>query len=176
MPRRRRRRRPAPCSETGYENGQYTLVLYNHAVLRHETKQNYSFLTSRSIAKTSYTIRSLGVLLQTGRVFLMIFIVGVKFYMEVSNETSDKYMHKVIVKNPIVQMSHFTSLMHHFNTPRARMCSPDQCSTYHASKLPPFASSYYKLLEQKVPAGYNGHMHKMCLHWDHTYEHLYDYG
>ena len=52
-------------------------------------KRNYSFLTSRSIAKTSYTIRSSGVLLQTGRVFLMIFIVGVKSYMEVSNETSD---------------------------------------------------------------------------------------
>ena len=40
-------------------------------------KRNYSFLTSRSIAKTSYTIRSSGVLLQTGRVFVMIFIVGV---------------------------------------------------------------------------------------------------
>ena len=53
-------------------------------------KRNYSFLTSRSIAKTSYTIRSSGVLLQTGRVFLMTFIVGVKSYMEVSNETSDK--------------------------------------------------------------------------------------
>ena len=52
-------------------------------------KRNYSFLTSRSIAKTSYTIRSSGVLLQTGRVFVMIFIVGVKSYMEVSNETSD---------------------------------------------------------------------------------------
>ena len=53
-------------------------------------KRNYSFLTSRSIAKTSYTIQSSGVLLQTGRVFLMTFIVGVKSYMEVSNETSDK--------------------------------------------------------------------------------------
>ena len=52
-------------------------------------KRNYSFLTSRSIAQTSYTIRSSGVLLQTGRVFLMTFIVGVKSYMEVSNETSD---------------------------------------------------------------------------------------
>ena len=52
-------------------------------------KRNYSFLTSRSIAKTSYTIRSSGVLLQTGRVFLMTFIVGVISYMEVSNETSD---------------------------------------------------------------------------------------
>ena len=38
-------------------------------------KRNYSFLTSRSIAKTSYMIRSSGVL---GRVFLMTFIVGVK--------------------------------------------------------------------------------------------------
>ena len=53
-------------------------------------KRNYSFLTSRSIAKTSYTTRSSGVLLQTGRVILMTFIVGVKSYMEVSNETSDK--------------------------------------------------------------------------------------
>ena len=56
-------------------------------------KRNYSFLTSRSIAKTSYTIRSSGVLLQTGRVFLMTFIVGVKSYMEVSNETSDSRAH-----------------------------------------------------------------------------------
>ena len=52
-------------------------------------KRNYSFLTSRSIAKRSYTTRSSGVLLQTGRVFLMTFIVGVKSYMEVSNETPD---------------------------------------------------------------------------------------
>ena len=35
--------------------------------------------------------RSSEVLLQTGRVFLMKFIVGVKSYMEVSNETSDVY-------------------------------------------------------------------------------------
>ena len=56
-------------------------------------KRNYSFLTSRSIAKTSYTIRSSGVLLQTGRVFLMAFIVVVKSYMEVSNETSDRTKH-----------------------------------------------------------------------------------
>ena len=55
-------------------------------------KRNYSFLTSRSISKTSYTIRSSGVLLQTGRVFLMTFIVVVKSYMEVSNETSDKVL------------------------------------------------------------------------------------
>ena len=55
-------------------------------------KRNYSFLTSRSIAKTSYTIRSSGVLLQTGRVFLMTFIVVVKSYMEVSNETSDYFL------------------------------------------------------------------------------------
>ena len=57
-------------------------------------KQNYSFLTSRLIAKRSYTIRSSGVLLQTGCVFLMTFIVGVKSYMEVSNETSDKCSHR----------------------------------------------------------------------------------
>ena len=58
-------------------------------------KQNYSFLTSRSIAKTSYTIRSSGVLLQTGRVFLMTFIVRVKSYMEVSNETSDMFSYYI---------------------------------------------------------------------------------
>ena len=81
------RRRPAPCSETGYEDGQYTLVLNNHAVQRHETKTK--LLIFDFYAKTSYTIRSSGVLLQTGRVFLMTFIVGVKSYMEVSNETSD---------------------------------------------------------------------------------------
>ena len=61
-------------------------------------QRNYSFLTSRSIAKTSYTIRSSGVLLQTGRVFLMIFIVGVKSYMEVSNETSDKLCGQISLK------------------------------------------------------------------------------
>ena len=64
-------------------------------------KRNYSFLTSRSIAKTSYTIRSSGVLLQTGRVFLMTFIVGVKSYMEVSNETSDMYMGQCPAKSPL---------------------------------------------------------------------------
>ena len=52
-------------------------------------ERKYSFLTSRSIAKTRCTIRSSGVLLQTGRVFLMTFMVVVKSYMEVSNETSD---------------------------------------------------------------------------------------
>ena len=35
-------------------------VLDNHAVLRRETKRNYSVLTSRSIAATGYTIRLLG--------------------------------------------------------------------------------------------------------------------
>ena len=62
-------------------------------------KRNYSFLTSRSIAKTSYTIRSSGVLLQTGRVFLMTFIVGVKSYMEVSNETSDERRASIYSRN-----------------------------------------------------------------------------
>ena len=41
-------------------------------------RRNCSFLTSISIAITSLTIRSSGVLLETGRVFLMRFIVGVK--------------------------------------------------------------------------------------------------
>ena len=35
---KKKRRRPAHCSGTGYEDGQYPFVLYNHAVLRHETK------------------------------------------------------------------------------------------------------------------------------------------
>ena len=52
-------------------------------------RRNCSFLTYSSIAITSLTIRSSGVLLETGRVFLMRFIVGVKSYMEVSSETSD---------------------------------------------------------------------------------------
>ena len=52
-------------------------------------RRNCSFLTSRSIAITSLMIRSSGILLETGHVFLMKFIVGVKSYMEVSSETSD---------------------------------------------------------------------------------------
>ena len=67
-------------------------------------KRNYSFLTSRSIAKTSYTIRSSGVLLQTGRVFLMTFIVGVKSYMEVSNETSDSICASILPINRLPSM------------------------------------------------------------------------
>ena len=47
-------------------------------------RRNCSFLTSSSIAITSVTVRSSGVLLETGHVFLMRFIVGVKSYMEVS--------------------------------------------------------------------------------------------
>ena len=71
-------------------------------------KRNYSFLTSRSIAKTSYTIRSSGVLLQTGRVFLMTFIVGVKSYMEVSNETSDTpASDDCIVLKPWISNTHY---------------------------------------------------------------------
>ena len=41
-------------------------------------RRNCSFLTSSSIAITSVTVRSSGVLLETGHVFLMRFIVGVK--------------------------------------------------------------------------------------------------
>ena len=54
-------------------------------------RRNCSFLTSISIAITSLTIRSSGVLVETGRVFFIRFIVGVKSYMEVSIETSDIY-------------------------------------------------------------------------------------
>ena len=53
-------------------------------------RRNCSFLTSSSIAITSVTVRSSGVLLETSHVFLMRFIVGIKSYMEVSSETSDK--------------------------------------------------------------------------------------
>ena len=59
------------------------------------------------------------------------------------------------LKNPIIQM---TSLMHHFNIPRTRMCSPDQCSIsclFTPPLLP--VSQYYGLLQQKVPAGDNGY-------------------
>ena len=52
-------------------------------------RRNCSFLTSSAIAITSLTIRSSGVLLETGRVFVMRFIAGVKSCMEVSSETSD---------------------------------------------------------------------------------------
>ena len=72
-------------------------------------KRNYSFLTSRSIAKTSYTIRSSGVLLQTGRVFLMTFIVGVKSYMEVSNETSDTLHASVVARQLLGQTTNVTA-------------------------------------------------------------------
>ena len=44
-------------------------------------RRNCSFLTSSSITIASLTIRSSGVLLGTGRVFLMRFIVGVKSYI-----------------------------------------------------------------------------------------------
>ena len=92
LPRRRRRRirrRPALVPRLGTRTGSTLLFSTTTRFSDMKQKRNYSFLTSRSIAKTSYTIRSSGVLLQTGRVFLMTFIVGVKSYMEVSNETSD---------------------------------------------------------------------------------------
>ena len=81
-------------------------------------KRNYSFLTSRSIAKTSYTIRSSGVLLQTGRVFLMTFIVVVKSYMEVSNETSDFTLSGHQRFHPM--LSHFMMLLVLLTTSRGR--------------------------------------------------------
>ena len=77
-------------------------------------KRNYSFLTSRSIAKTSYTIRSSGVLLQTGRVFLMTFIVVVKSYMEVSNETSDSVYEIDVIQDLCISINQ-TNLTRHIN-------------------------------------------------------------
>ena len=52
-------------------------------------RRNCSFLTSSSIAIRSITVRSSGVLLETGHVFLMRFIVGVKSYIYIYGETSD---------------------------------------------------------------------------------------
>ena len=80
---------PPLVPRLGTRTGSTLLFLTTTRFCDMKQKRNYSFLTSRSTAKTSYTIRSSGVLLQTGRVFLMTFIVGVKSYMEVSNETSD---------------------------------------------------------------------------------------
>ena len=68
--------------------------------------RNCSFLTSSSIAITSLTIRSSGVLLETGRVFFMRFIVGVISYMEVSSETSDIRWHW------LSRVKMFVSFMH----------------------------------------------------------------
>ena len=81
-------------------------------------------------------------------------------------------MHKVIVSSKEPHYSdeplHFTNASLQYSN-LEQECIAQICVVYHACSLPPFASSYYRLLEQKVPAGYNGHMHKMCLHWDHTY-------
>ena len=85
-------------------------------------KRNYSFLTSRSIAKTSYTIRSSGVLLQTGRVFLMTFIVGVKSYMEVSNETSDNLTFRKVI-NLCSNPSTPPAYAHEINKFRSASCT-----------------------------------------------------
>ena len=41
------------------------------------------------------------------------------------------------LKNPIIQMTSLDSLMHHYNTPRTRMRSPDQCSISYLSPPPP---------------------------------------
>ena len=87
LPRRRRRRRRIP--RLGTRTGSTLLFSATTRFCDMKQERKYSFLTSRSIAKTRCTIRSSGVLLQTGRVFLMTFMVVVKSYMEVSNETSD---------------------------------------------------------------------------------------
>ena len=54
------------------------------------------------------------------------------------------------------------------------MRSPAQINVaYHACSLPPFARSYYGLLQQKVPAGYNGH--EMCTTYVQTVFRLWGY-
>ena len=82
-----------------------------------------------------------------------------------------------LAKKPIIQMTSHDSLMHHYNTPRTRMRSPDQCSISYLFTPPPpqpFASSYYGLLQQKMPAGYNEHT--KCQNVLTPGPHLYDYG
>ena len=76
--------------------GAGSTLLFSTTARFYDIKQrrNCSF-SSRSIAITSLTIRSSGVLLETGRVFLMKFIVGVKSYKEVSSETSDMNVKQV---------------------------------------------------------------------------------
>ena len=73
-------------------------LLFSTTARFYDIKQRLdcSFLTSKSIAITSLTIRSSGVLLETGCVFLMRFIVWVKSYMEVSSETSDMNVKQLI--------------------------------------------------------------------------------
>ena len=82
--------------------------------------------------------------------------------------TCTVYMHKLIVSTKEPHYSdeplHFTNASLQYS--KNKNAWPDQV-VYHACSLPPFASSYHRLLEQKVPAGYNGHMHEMCLHPPH---------
>ena len=60
------------------------------------------------------------------------------------------------------------SLMHHFNTPKTRMRSPDLCS---APLLPD--SSYYGCCNKRCQ--HNGHT-KGAVHRDNLLKYLYDYG
>ena len=83
-------------------------------------RRNCSFLTSSSIAITSVTVRSSGVLLETGHVFLMRFIVGVKSYMEVSSETSD--MDRLTYKMQSMCITHVNLI--HLTNP---LCFKNQC-------------------------------------------------
>ena len=50
----------------------------------------------------------------------------------------------------------FTSLMHHFNTPRTRMCSPDQCSI-SCLFTPPFCKPAFWVVATNGAVCYNGH-------------------
>ena len=126
LPRRRRRRRRRRIPRLGTRTGSTLLFSATTRFCDMKQERKYSFLTSRSIAKTRCTIRSSGVLLQTGRVFLMTFMVVVKSYMEVSNETSDTLQH-VVCQNQTVFGSRrrLHSLLVSCPDPMHRSCLPE---------------------------------------------------
>ena len=72
------------------------------------------------------------------------------------------------LKYPIIQM---ISLMHHFNTARTGMRSPDQCSI-SCLFTPPFCKLALWVVATKGAVGYNGHTKRAYTRT--TY--LYDYG
>ena len=68
--------------------------------------------------------------------------------------------------------------MHHFGTPRTRTRSPDQCSISCQFTYPPPPPLQVRIMGccdkrcQQVIMD----THKMCLHLNHMFKHLYDYG
>ena len=80
-----------------------------------------------------------------------------------------------LAKKPIIQMTSHDSLMHHYNTPRTRMRSPDQCSISYLFTPPP--PPPHNLLPVRIMGYCNKRCQqvimstqnvKMCLHQDHT--------